>query len=119
MELKKIIVCLLAMLVLSSCVDININYGNDTTFPQDVITEPVTEPITESAADETETIPVESDIKSEEVEKPFIVNKSTKKYHNEDCRYVGFMNEENKLYITSTPEKLQNRLYKPCSFCQE
>ena len=113
MKLKKIIVLLVALLVFSSCIDVNINYTSDTKLQNDV----KTEPITESAADETEMIPIESEIEVE-LEKPFIVNKSTKKYHNEDCRYVGFMNEENKFFVTSTHEKLQSQSYKPCSFCQ-
>ena len=112
MKFKKLILCLLALLVLSSCV--NVNYGDETTLQNDV----VTEPSTESVEDETETAPAESETLEEEAENSYIINKNTKKYHAEDCRYVGFMNEENKIFVNSTPEKLQNQSYKPCAFCQ-
>ena len=112
MKTIKIVVCLLAVLVLSSC---TVNYIYDTTAKQDIVTEPTTE----SASDETENFPQETVQEKDETEKPFIINKNTKKYHNEDCRYVGFMNEENKIFVTSTPEKLQLQSCEPCSFCQK
>ena len=115
MKFQKILVCLLAVLILSSCV--NYVYGTD--FPSDTPEESTTEPITEGVENVRETIPSETEYAQEETEKSFIVNKSTKKFHNEDCRYVGFMNEENKLFITSTSEKLQSLSYSPCAFCQE
>ena len=114
MKIRKIVVCLVAVLVLSSC--INMNYPDDTTIYDDVITESPTEPRTEPVTEKSEIVHPES--KHEENENSFIVNKSTKKYHNEDCRYVGFMNDENKVFVTSTPEKLQSQSYKPCHFCQ-
>ena len=122
MKIRKIVICLFALLVLSSCV--NVNYPNDTTIYDDVITEPSTKPRTEPVTEEPEIIPPESEYaesehEEAETEKSFIVNKSTKKYHNEDCRYVGFMNEENKVFVTSTPENLQLQSYKPCAFCQK
>ena len=116
MKFTKLILCLLALVILSSCV--YIHYGDETTIQNEI----VTEPITESVSDETDIIPVENLPETkpkEEIEQFFVVNKNTKKYHNEDCHYVGFMNEENKLFVTSTPEKLQSQSYKPCSFCQK
>ena len=113
MKFTKLILCLLAILVLSSCVKVNYEY--DTTLQTDAVTEPITERVT----DVTEVIPTETETTKKEIEKPFILNKNTKKYHNEDCRYVGFMNEENKVFVTSTHEKLQSQSYKPCAFCQE
>ena len=112
MKFVKIIVCLLALLVLSSCA--TLNDADGTTLKSDLVTESPTEPVTE----EPEPSLTESEALTEAEEKPFVVNKNTKKYHSEDCRYVGFMNEENKIFVTSTPEKLHSQSYKPCSFCQ-
>ena len=127
MKFTKLILCLLAILLLSSCVKVNYEY--DTTLQTDAVTEPTTERVadvtevipteTERVTDVTEVIPTETETTKKEIEKPFILNKNTKKYHNEDCRYVGFMNEENKVFVTSTHEKLQSQSYKPCAFCQK
>ena len=117
MRFEKIIVCLLAVFILSSCV--NTYYPDDTTVKNDVVTEAVTDTVEDTTvAEETEQTAPETFAK-ETVGKPFIANIKTKKFHNEDCRYVGFMNEENKLFITSTTEKLQSQGYSPCAFCQK
>ena len=113
MKIKKIIVCLLAVLILSSCTVINHTHG--TTAKEDIVTEPTTE----SAADATENLPKETAQKKYETEKLFIINKNTKKYHSEDCHYVRRMNEENKMFVNSTPERLQSQSYSPCSYCQK
>ena len=107
---KSILLFIIATILLfSSCVSDKITY--DTTKIENPDTEPITDTIEETLPESQEIL--------EEIERSFIVNKITKKYHNEDCRYVGFMNEENKLFITSTPEKLQSQKYKPCSHCQK
>ena len=111
MKLKKFVLCLVVLFLLSSCVSVN-NVPKTTDKLQDTAT-----PATESA-DVTEEIPTKTEKTEGKIENPFIINKNTKKYHNEDCRYVGFMNDENKVFVTSTPEKLQSQSYKPCHFCQ-
>ena len=111
MKLKKFVLCLVVLFLLSSCVNVN-NVPKTTDKLQDTTT-----PATESA-DVTEETPPKTENAEGKIENPFIINKNTKKYHNEDCRYVGFMNDENKVFVTSTPEKLQSQSYKPCHFCQ-
>ena len=112
MKLKKITLCLIIIsLLLPSCINRDfICYPTSTTAKDIIETEPDTEATKETTLEIQE--------ETEEIERHFIVNISTNKYHNEDCRYVGFMNEENKLFITSTPEKLRQQEYKPCSHCQ-
>lgn len=72
--------------------------------------------ITAKPTEETDFI--EKEPAAPSLEQSFILNKNTKKYHREDCRFVGFMNEENKIFVNSTPEKLQEQSYEPCYFCQ-
>lgn len=110
-KLFSFIVAITTVLSISSCG--TVNYLPDTTESNAYITEP----IIETVSNITEEIKTETEFIKEE--KPFILNKKTKKFHNEDCRYVGFMNEENKIFVTSTPEKLQSQSYSPCAFCQQ
>lgn len=107
-----LILFLLFSLSLSSC--FKVNYIYDTSESERVITEPQKETV----ADITEALPADTPIINE-IPRNFIANKNTKKYHNEDCHYVGFMNEQNKIFIVSTPQELVAQLYEPCAFCQK
>ena len=47
-----------------------------------------------------------------------IVNRNTGVYHlDEECQAVGQMNEENKIYLETTIEELNEQGYRACKFC--
>ena len=99
-------------LCLSSC--FKVNYIYETSETETVITEVQSETL----ADDTKHLPADTDA-TNEIQKNFIANKNTKKYHDENCHYVGFMNEENKIFLFSTPQELESLSYNPCAFCQK
>ena len=51
------------------------------------------------------------------VERDYICNTNTKKFHYPDCRSVDQMKEKNKLERTCTREELINEGYSPCGNC--
>ena len=48
----------------------------------------------------------------------YIANKSSKTFHEPDCRHVSNMKEENKIYYTATREEMIQKGYIPCGTCK-
>ena len=97
-----------------------------TTAPTEILTEPVTEAPTEASTEETEatepaatepeTDPVEETTESAEGEHTYLLNTSTKKFHETDCSR-GPTKESNKQYFTGTREEVIQQGYVPCKIC--
>lgn len=96
-----------------------------TVVPNEPVEEPAQEPTEEPTEKPTEAPteaptekPTEAPVTGGNGEVTYILNTSSKKYHDPDCGSVKKMSEKNKEETTLSKEELEAMGYKPCGTCK-
>ena len=74
-------------------------------------------PVTTSSAPEVPETEITTDAPTDDVTCDYVLNRSSKKFHDPACSSVGKIKAENREYFSGERQELLTRGYEPCKVC--
>jgi energy-coupling factor transporter transmembrane protein EcfT len=96
---------------------IPISTSEPTTIPTTEATIETTVPTTEATIEPTETAPTVATENVTVIEKDYVLNTSSMKFHYPSCSGAAKIKESNKAYFTGTREEVIQKGYSSCGIC--